>query len=333
MPGTRPTAWMAGSSRAATPAGLAIFSTPRSIGSGCSIAQTVTPATASPSSQGTTRQRGDGTRPSGNSNNNRAKAGRFNGPGPGGQPGQPGSGRQRPGRGHQGPHRILDRKAWMAATRPMATNSQPMAWPGRRTASTSPTTPKPGTAPGAGTSALKPSSRFSTNSTTARASSTADSAVKAQARRAAPRSPTGRPRPARRPGGCAADRLPPWLVFMPPFSVGVCLDARSALLDRTAAKHARAPSRERYGHRHQCPASIATQPQVSNQLSDGPLAPRPGLAPDARRTAERGRSGPRLVHITSGAERFTAVSNGLQRYVVRPGRGCHPAETGPRAEP
>jgi hypothetical protein len=30
-----------------------------------------------------------------------------------------------------------------------------------------------------------------------------------------------------------------------------------------------------------------------------------------------------------GAERFRAVSSGLQRYIVRPGRRSHPGETSP----
>jgi len=34
-----------------------------------------------------------------------------------------------------------------------------------------------------------------------------------------------------------------------------------------------------------------------------------------------------------GAQRFVAVSSGLQRCIVRPGRRCHPGETGPWAEP
>jgi hypothetical protein len=78
MPGTLPSAWIAGSSRAATPAGFSMISPFRSKEPGCSIDHTVTPATATPSSQGTTRQRGDGTRPSGNNSNSRAKAGRVN---------------------------------------------------------------------------------------------------------------------------------------------------------------------------------------------------------------------------------------------------------------
>jgi hypothetical protein len=34
-----------------------------------------------------------------------------------------------------------------------------------------------------------------------------------------------------------------------------------------------------------------------------------------------------------GAERFLAVSSGLRRYIVRPGRGCHPGETSPGQNP
>jgi hypothetical protein len=58
--------------------GVGVVNALRSIGFGASITQTVTPATVTPSSQGTARQRRDGTRPSGNSNNSSASAGKFN---------------------------------------------------------------------------------------------------------------------------------------------------------------------------------------------------------------------------------------------------------------
>jgi hypothetical protein len=79
MPGSRPAPWTTRSSKAAIPAGLAILTTPTSITVGCSIVQPVIPAKARPNSQGTRRQRRDGSRPSGNNSNNSARPSRFNG--------------------------------------------------------------------------------------------------------------------------------------------------------------------------------------------------------------------------------------------------------------
>jgi hypothetical protein len=76
--GAAPSASIAGSPKAATPAGLGVVTTTRSIVPGCSIVQTVTPPNDTPNSHGTTRQRGDGSRPSGNSNSSAARAGTFN---------------------------------------------------------------------------------------------------------------------------------------------------------------------------------------------------------------------------------------------------------------
>jgi hypothetical protein len=235
MLGTTPTAWMAGSSRAAILAGLSILTTLRSSGPGCSITQTVTPAMATPSSQGTTRQRGDGTRPSGNSSNSRARAGRFNRKVQVASQAIQAAAGSEPGAVTKARTAYSNANAWTAATRPMPTNSQPMAWSGRRTASTSPTTANPGTKNRCGDRALKPRSRFSSNSTTARTSSTAESAVKALASRAAARSLTRRTATGRSTWPLAAGCSPSWLVFMAPLCVGVCPDARSALLGRAAA--------------------------------------------------------------------------------------------------
>src|SRR5829696_1735946 len=219
MLGTTLTARIAGSSRAATPAGLAIVNTSALIGSGRSITQTVTPATATPSSQGTTRQRGDGTRPSGNSSNSRARAGRFKRNVQAASQAIQAAAGSDPGAVTKARTTYSNANAWTAATRPMPTNNQPMAWPGRRTASTSPTTVKPGTRTRCGDRAPKPRSRFSTSSTTAKTSSTVDSAVKALASRAGPRPPTGPATISPSIRWVEADRSP-WLVFMPPFHVG-----------------------------------------------------------------------------------------------------------------
>jgi hypothetical protein len=62
-----------------------------------------------------------------------------------------------------------------------------------------------------------------------------DSAVKAQARRAAPRSLTRLAATSPSTWWVAADRVPPWFGFMSPFWVGFCPDACSALLGRARA--------------------------------------------------------------------------------------------------
>jgi len=57
----------------------------------------------------------------------------------------------------------------------------------------------------------------------------------------------------------------------------------------------------------------------------------PGSSPDQVGAGARVWStfGPHAI----GAERFLAVCSGLRRYIVRPGRRCHPGETSPGAEP
>ena len=133
----------------------------------------------------------------------------------------------------------------------MATNSQPMAWPGRRTASTSPTTAKPGTTTRCGDRALKPRSRFSTSSTTARTSSSADRAVKAQAKRVAAGALTRLDPSGPSTWRLAADRLPPWFVLMSLLCVGVCPMPAQRGLAELRLQHPPVPFRERYGHRDQ----------------------------------------------------------------------------------
>jgi hypothetical protein len=140
-----------GNHGSASPTG---FSTPIPfrLPSSASMVKRISPPQNPPSSQAIGRQRGDGSRPVGNSSTRKLKAAKFTGQiqcatqvahtPPGSDPGAV----------------TIARTAYStlrtvtAETRPTATNSQPTGWLGRRAATTAPTVPNPNTKNTPGTS-------------------------------------------------------------------------------------------------------------------------------------------------------------------------------------